>query len=292
VSYSIDQGALRAANLILAKTAYRLGEGISGILEMNHSVPGWATTLKVSVHLETFETLPNFLIDHNRRNNGHYNLRTVSEFTLSDCRRSSRIAFTLDVPSDDTPGFELCDSSRTDAPKGLEWQIRVLMLVGIPSESGTGKRFRQRSLISDSVPSEWDYTYTAVEAFAPLTRQTALKNQPSYPVKGGGTWLSYFIPSGIGSNGTKSSNDIPGTIKRSVSPAKGHTQEVDEGEQQCLGHEKNWKGKGREGVVEPDGLGAENEWQVMPLETLECVIPIKVWPGNTAFRPNEIEFRL
>jgi hypothetical protein len=55
---------------------------------------------------------------------------------------------------------------------------------------------------------------------------------------------------------------------------------------------ERWKGKGREGLVEPDGLGKESEWQEIGLEVIECVVPIKVWPGNTAFRPNEIEFRL
>ena len=52
------------------------------------------------------------------------------------------------------------------------------------------------------------------------------------------------------------------------------------------------KGKGKEGQVEPDGLGNENEWQRMQLEMVECNVPLKVWPGNTAFRPHEVIFRL
>jgi hypothetical protein len=53
-----------------------------------------------------------------------------------------------------------------------------------------------------------------------------------------------------------------------------------------------WKGKGREGSVDPDGLGEEHEWRRMQLEMIECTVPLRIWPGNTAFRPNEIFFRL
>jgi RAB6A-GEF complex partner protein 2 len=53
-----------------------------------------------------------------------------------------------------------------------------------------------------------------------------------------------------------------------------------------------WKGKGREGLLEPDGLGDEDEWRKMKLERVECEIPIEVWPGNTAFRPAEVVFEI
>lgn len=53
---------------------------------------------------------------------------------------------------------------------------------------------------------------------------------------------------------------------------------------------QQWKGKGKEGVLEPDGLGDETEWRRMEVERVECEIPIEVWPGNTAFRPNEVAF--
>jgi len=302
VSYTIDRGVLRVADFILAKTAYRLGEGISGVVEINQSIYGWAAALKILIQLEALETLPEFLLDKSRRNNNHnhYNLRTVSTHSTSDCRRASRIAFTLDIPSDDTPGFEVHDSSRPDAPKALEWQIRVSMLVGIPSHSGRGKQTRQRSLIRDGVPSEWDYTYTSTGIFAPLTKQPTAKHTDPSSGKNSGGWLSYFIPSvlsvGTGSNDLEflggSQNATGGSAARQPYPEKESIQELGERDQDRLGLEKNWKGKGREGIVEPDGLGEESEWRDMPLETIECVIPVKVWPGNTAFRPNEIEFRL
>jgi RAB6A-GEF complex partner protein 2 len=39
------------------------------------------------------------------------------------------------------------------------------------------------------------------------------------------------------------------------------------------------------------GLGAgEEEWREIAVETVECEVPVMVWPGNTAFRPEDVVF--
>jgi hypothetical protein len=53
-----------------------------------------------------------------------------------------------------------------------------------------------------------------------------------------------------------------------------------------------WKGKSKEGALEPDGLGNEEEWKKMRLETVECEVPLTVYPGHTAFRPTEVVFNI
>jgi hypothetical protein len=46
-----------------------------------------------------------------------------------------------------------------------------------------------------------------------------------------------------------------------------------------------------EGGGEVDfGAGEEDEWREIAVETVECEIPVMVWPGNTAFRPEDVVF--
>ena len=38
-------------------------------------------------------------------------------------------------------------------------------------------------------------------------------------------------------------------------------------------------------------LGAGEEgWRELGVETVECEVPVMVWPGNTAFRPEDVVF--
>lgn len=36
--------------------------------------------------------------------------------------------------------------------------------------------------------------------------------------------------------------------------------------------------------------GKEGLWQEVKLETVECEVPVRVWPGNTAFKPVDVVF--
>jgi hypothetical protein len=38
------------------------------------------------------------------------------------------------------------------------------------------------------------------------------------------------------------------------------------------------------------GAGEEDEWREIAVETVECEVPVMVWPGNTAFRPEDVVF--
>jgi len=41
---------------------------------------------------------------------------------------------------------------------------------------------------------------------------------------------------------------------------------------------------------EVDVGGGEQGWSELRVETVECEVPIGVWPGNTAFKPMEVVF--
>jgi len=46
-----------------------------------------------------------------------------------------------------------------------------------------------------------------------------------------------------------------------------------------------------EGEGEEVDLGAGDEgWRELVVETVECEVPVMVWPGNTAFRPEDVVF--
>lgn len=256
---------------------------------MNGSHRGGATTLKMLIQLETTETLPISLMTDTRTREHilRRHIRTFSESHCSNCHRSTQVPFVLDIPSDGTPDFEIYDSSRSDVPKGLGWQLRLQILIATHSSTHTVKG-GQRTLTRDKTPSEWDYTYTASESFIPLERHQSLSKVPSNITAKGG-WLSYLIPTSTsGTQGMDEVYNLGGPIEPiSDSLLRNSCAEVE-----TTSAAKHWKGKRKEGFVEPDGLGEEHEWRKMQPEMLECVIPIRVWPGNTEYRPNEIAFQL
>ena len=43
---------------------------------------------------------------------------------------------------------------------------------------------------------------------------------------------------------------------------------------------------------EEDEREAEEEWSTVKVETVECEVPIKVWPGNTAFKASDVVFNV
>jgi len=38
------------------------------------------------------------------------------------------------------------------------------------------------------------------------------------------------------------------------------------------------------------GRAGEEQWREIAVETVECEVPVMVWPGNTAFRPEDVVF--
>jgi hypothetical protein len=48
-----------------------------------------------------------------------------------------------------------------------------------------------------------------------------------------------------------------------------------------------WDG---EGEAQRDFGGGDDGWKDIKVETVECEVPIKVWPGNTAFKATDVVF--
>lgn len=243
------------------------------------------------IKLETTESLPASLASDPRQTDKQ-NVRSISDFHCSNCVRQCRMPFALDIPSDGTPEFELYDEVRSDVPKGLGWRLNIQVLIAVPAVSSTS--VGGRNLVRDKAGSEWDYTYTASDSLVPLEKVP--RSSSSQNASKGG-WLSYLMPSAFGFDGVSSDGETASLEADSV----GYDEVLDAGDEdgkeaRVFGvsgsGKQHWKGKGKEGQVVPDGLGNEHEWQQMRLELVECNVPLKVWPGNTAFRPHEVTFRL
>ena len=43
-------------------------------------------------------------------------------------------------------------------------------------------------------------------------------------------------------------------------------------------------------AAEADELGPEEAWRDIKVEMVECEVPVRVWPANTAFKATEIVF--
>lgn len=185
-----------------------------------------------------------------------------------------RTTFSLDIPPDASPAFQVDISSphMGAAPKhgGLEWKVRLCLLVAVASpharEGADGVRLR--SLVRDGPRGEWGSSWKAAPSIAPMERlDLRAQGTPGAPDQhqqaGAGTgalgWVSYLTSSWLG-------------------PANAGYHDGDEE---------------LEDDREDDGLdygGSEEEWRDVRVEMVECEVPIKVWPGNTAFKATQIVF--
>jgi hypothetical protein len=171
-----------------------------------------------------------------------------------------RTTFSLDIPSDGSPAFKvkIGEEQRGQPHGGLEWKVRLCLLVSVAAESsnvGT-QGVRMKSLVRDGWRGEWGSSWKAGGSIAPMER--ALEQTP-YPSPNGSTqsknlsWSAFFVSSFLGS---------------------------DEKEAEA----------GRS--VGGDHDGGEDGWREADVETVECEVPIRVWPGNTAFKAMEVVFEV
>lgn len=197
-----------------------------------------------------------------------------SSFVLS----SLRTTFALDIPSDASPAFQvqIGEGSHTNLDRGgLEWKVRLCLLVAVAGERSVighgGERMKQ--LVRDGVRGQWGSSWKACGGIAPLERLD-MRKEGKENENGKGqaqTWGQYLVSSILGSGEGEDDEDEDGE--------EGGTWEGDEeGEGDGDGDEQRDYGGGRRG------------WRTIGVETVECEVGIKVWPGNTAFKAMEVVF--
>ncbi|KAF9242341.1 Rgp1-domain-containing protein [Melanogaster broomeanus] len=255
VSYDVNKDGVKMAVLTFTKSAYRLGEAVLGVVELNDR-QSRSRVLSLSVMLETQEVLPSQIssagnIRHMRRVHAEHHSSFVSS-TL-------RTTFSLDIPSDASPAFQVqlgdAVQKSSGSAGGLVWRVRLCLLVAVAAESSqvSGDGVHLKHLVRHGPAGEMGTAYRASPSIAPMecSKPEALSKQPP------STWTQFFVTSFLG------------TAEREYHDGD---EEVEE--------ENEWKDKGDE----------EDKWKEVRVETVECEVPINVWPGNTAFKAMDVVF--
>ncbi|GAA5891322.1 hypothetical protein JCM8208_002585 [Rhodotorula glutinis] len=306
VSYDINKDGYQVASLTLVKSAYRLGETVNGSVLING---GEGRVLRVSARLETHElvetsisTLPAPRMRQiTRRQHAEHH-----EMVLD----SARIGFALAIPSGATPDFG------TSGVK-LQWSVKLSFLVippspdapagsssGPPSRRGTptsnGAATPPRSQQGGGHGRTKSFAY-GFEPAVPLT----LPPPPMILPSGAAHLMPVPHPPSPDPTSAAAQHPVPHVSYRAVPdlgfvpvpfssassdkatsapPAMGPLQKTARGAmhrpQPSISSGRGMAG----GASSVTGAGST---VLVPakVETVECSIPIKCYPGNTPFRP-------
>lgn len=135
---------------------------------------------------------------------------------------------------------------------GLLWRVRLSLLVAVAAETSevSADGVRLKQLAQDGPAGEWGTPYKAYPSIAPKERP----RKDEQLAQSSSTWAQFFMSSFLGT-GERRYHD-------------GDEEDEDE-----------------------DASGDdEDEWKEVRVETVECEVPINVWPGNTAFKAMDVVF--
>jgi hypothetical protein len=208
--------------------------------------------------LESHETLPVSLAN---RSNTRLLRRTHAEHHSSLVSSTLRVAFALDIPPDASPAFQIevegepgyLEPPIPVGPGGLEWKVRLCLLVAVGSDqSRKGTSSAQLKTLVRDGPSG---EWGISWRGAPSIAPLEQINDASTVSSPSGlrSWASYL-----------------------ASPFTGGASERYDGDELGEGDERE----------------VEEEWSAVKVETVECEVPVKVWPGNTAFKASDVMFNV
>lgn len=196
--------------------------------------------------------------------------RTHAEHHASFMPQTLRTTFALDIPSDATPSFRLSlgGGKPSSSEGGLAWKVRLCLLVAVAAPDA-----QVRGMVREGPRGHWGSTWIPTHSLAPLERLPTEK-PPSSPLPTSPmqtrSWASLLASTFLG-----------------VSEGEGEGGDggVHDGDEALTDEDDADEG----GEVDL-GAGEEEEWREIAVETVECEVPVMVWPGNTAFRPEDVVF--
>ncbi|GAA5905540.1 hypothetical protein JCM5296_000389 [Sporobolomyces johnsonii] len=311
VSYDINKDGYMVAQLTLVKSAYRLGESVNGSVVINS---GEGRVLRVSARLETHELVETTISTKPAPQIRQITRRLHSEHheTTLD---SARIGFALAIPSGATPDFG------TSGVK-LQWSVRLSFLVIPPSPDappgGTPKLAPRRGLAGppsrpppppssaangNGTPGRHGRSKSFAYGFEPAVPLT-LPPPPMIAPSGAAHLMpvsppapSPYSPSGapaqaiqhLSYRGVPDLGFVPVLFSSAVPeppPAPGPLQKTASGAH----HRPNASVSMQMQRSQSPFGNASTVLVPAKVETVECSIPIKVYPGNTPFRPTVTVF--
>ncbi|KAH6905798.1 Rgp1-domain-containing protein [Coprinopsis sp. MPI-PUGE-AT-0042] len=340
-SYDVTKEGVKVAVLTLSKNSFRLGESVSGVVELNER-SSRARVLQLSAFLEAHESLPSTISPP--ASNKHLK-RTYAEHYSSMLINTVRTTFSLDIPSDASPTFQTGVGKTAtpgipqheDHPGGVEWKLRLNLHVAVASEYadlGT-EGVRMKALARDGTRGEWSSSWKALNVVKPLQKvgpaPTAMSPRMKSP---------HNSPYGQGRSGSRTTSNsswsafFASYIMPSAEEKQYHDgDELEDEEDEKMSQSTNSLTGSRAGTrtsvdsstyassnpsvtglgpgssepevydgVKPDfaggvGVGVDFEggkvgWTEVRVETVECEVPLRVWPGNTAFRALDVVFEV
>ncbi|WVF72142.1 hypothetical protein IAT40_006954 [Kwoniella sp. CBS 6097] len=164
-SYDIAKDGEVVAVLTLIKTTYRLGETVLGVVTFNEPDTE-RRVLKFSAFLESHELIPQPLLPPP----GNHQLpltRLHAEHRSSYVVSSSRLAFSLDIPSDATPAFSLAAGEGDKG--GLEWKVKLQFVVAVPPHHH-GNDHRRKESVDRSGDERHQHPASNAVSLLPLPR--------------------------------------------------------------------------------------------------------------------------
>jgi RAB6A-GEF complex partner protein 2 len=211
--------------------------------------------------LEAHESLPSEIANPPDARHAPYMRRVHAEHHASFMPQTLRTTFALDIPSDAAPAFRL-SLGGASSEGGLAWKVRLCLLVAVAAPSA-----QVRGLVREGSRGQWGTTWVATDSLAPLERPPKPVEPPDSPSPAKAqvaapqtrSWVSLLTSTFLGMS-------------------EGGFHDGDEGP------------TGEDGDGEVDLGAGEEGWQEVAVETVECEVPVMVWPGNTAFRPEHVVF--
>ncbi|KAK2459798.1 hypothetical protein APHAL10511_008230 [Amanita phalloides] len=155
VSYEVNKDGEHVAMLTFTKSAYRLGETVLGVVEFNDR-EGRTRVLQMSAMLEAHEKVPSGLGP-----SGVVVRRVHAEQRQSFVMSVERTTFSLDIPSDASPAFEV--GVGEGGGGGLEWRVRLCLVV-----AGGGE---MRGMEEDGVGGRWGRGWVASGSIVPFEKR-------------------------------------------------------------------------------------------------------------------------
>ncbi|KAI0307460.1 Rgp1-domain-containing protein [Multifurca ochricompacta] len=265
VSYDVNKDGIKVAVLTFMKSAWRLGETVLGVVELNDR-EGSARILKLSAMLEAHETLPSEIAAPPDARHMSYMRRVHAEHHASFMPQTLRTTFALDIPSDAAPAFRL-SLGGASSEGGLAWKVRLCLLVAVATPDA-----QVRCMEREGPRGQWGSTWIATDTLAPRERLSKIVEPASAP---------HAPKARSTSPATRSWASFLASTFLSVSEGAFHD-----------GDEEPPDEKDRDELAEgeADLGGGEEGWRELAVETVECEVPVMVWPGNTAFRPEDVVF--
>ncbi|KAJ6605333.1 Rgp1-domain-containing protein [Mycena vulgaris] len=290
VSYDITKDGVTVAVLTFPKSAFRLGETVNGVVEVNWR-EGRGRVLQLTALLEAHESLPAALaIPPSTAATERYLRRVHAEHHARFVLGTRRLGFALDIPSDGSPAFGI--AAADGSAGGLEWRVRLCLLVGVAraeSDAGT-EGVRAKGLVRDADDADasggrgaWGSAWRAPARLGFLERippppPTPVSPPPAERVPASAGWGAFLAASFLGEREYHDGDDF----------------DEEEGPEGRAAEEEGYDGvksdlAGGVGVGVRYG-GREDGWSEVKAEMVECVVPVRVWAGNTAFRAGDVVF--